>query len=121
MCKTTFLKIIFFLFLLVSCNNKETQIKDAEKLVNDTKQNFEKYTQDDWNKADTLIVHLENDLVKNRENYTPEQIENANKTIGKYKVLKIKKGFHGLKKSMEDMGQQIKGAMEELADSTSTK
>lgn len=119
--KTSFLKMIFLLSLMVSCNSKETEIKKAENLVNDTKENFDKYTQDDWNKADTLIVHLENDLVKNRENYTPEQIENANKTIGKYKVLKIKKGFHGLKKSMEDMGQQIKGAMEELADSTNTK
>lgn len=119
--KPTFLIFFFFLFILASCNNKETQIKDAEKLVNDIKENFDKYTQDDWDKVDTLIVQLENDLVKNREYYTPEQIENANKTIGRYKVLKFKNGLNGLKNSMEDMGQQINGAMEELADSTSSK
>ena len=55
------------------------------------------------------------------KNYTHEQIENANKTIGKYKALKIKNGLNGLKKSMEDMGQQIKGAMEVFSDTTKTK
>ena len=41
--KTSFLKIILILFLTVSCNNKETKIKEAENLVDDTKENFDKY------------------------------------------------------------------------------
>ncbi len=106
---------------MVSCNSKETEIKKAENLVNDTKENFDKYTQDDWNKADTVLVHLENDMDKNRENYTPEQIENANKVIGRYKAIRIKKELNSFKNTMEDVGQQIKGAMEVLADSTISK
>ena len=113
--------MIFLLSLMVSCNSKETEIKKAENLVNDTKENFDKYTQDDWNKADTVLVHLENDMDKNRENYTPEQIENANKVIGRYKAIRIKKELNSFKNSMEDVGQQIKGAMEVLADSTISK
>jgi hypothetical protein len=119
--KTSFLKMIFLLSLMVSCNSKETEIKKAENLVNDTKENFDKYTQDDWNKADTVLVHLENDMDKNRENYTPEQIENANKVIGRYKAIRIKKELNSFKNTMEDVGQQIKGAMEVLADSTISK
>lgn len=119
--KTKIHFLILILFFVVSCNNKSTKIKDAEKLVNDTKENFDKYTQDDWNKADTVLVHLENDMDKNRENYTPEQIENANKVIGRYKAIRIKKELNSFKKSMEDVGQQIKGAMEVLQDSTITK
>ena len=119
--KTTFLKIILILFLSASCDNKESKIINAEKLVNDAKVNFDKYDQKDWDKADTLFTSLENDLEKNRDNYTPEQIENANKVIGRYKAIKIKKGLNGFKKSMEDVGQQIKGALEVFKDSTSSK
>lgn len=103
------------------CNNKESKIKNAENLVNNTKENFDKYAQQDWDKADTIFASLENDLEKNRDNYTQEQIENANKIIGRYKAIKIKKKLNGLKKSMEDVGQQIKGAIEVFADSTTTK
>ena len=109
-----------FLFLTVSCKNKEAKIKDAENLVNDTRENFDKYEQQDWDKADTLFTSLENDLEKNRDNYTPEQIENANKVIGRYKAIKMKNGLNSLKKSLEDVGQQIKGAMEVLTDTTSS-
>ncbi len=119
--KTSILIIIMFLFLTVSCKNKEAKIKDAENLVNDTRENFDKYEQQDWDKADTLFTSLENDLKKNRDNYTPEQIEKANKVIGRYKAIKIKKELNGFKKSMEDFGQQIKGAIEVFSDTTKTK
>lgn len=119
--KLSFLKIILILFLTVSCNNKESKIKNAEKLMNTTTENFDKYDQHDWDKADTVFASLENDLDKNRTNYTPEQIENANKILGRYKAIKIKKGLNSFKKSMEDVGQQIKGALEVFKDTTSSK
>jgi hypothetical protein len=119
--KISFLKIILILFLTVSCNNKETKIKEAENLVDDTKENFDKYRQQDWDRADTVFASLETDLNKNREKYTQIQIENANTVIGRYKAIKIKKELNSFKKSMEDVGQQIKGAMEVLQDSTSSK
>lgn len=119
--KIFLLNFILALFLVVSCDNKENKIKDAEKIVNQADENFDKYSQEDWNKADTVIVNLENDLDKNRDKYTPEQIEGANKVLGRYKLIKIKKGFNGLKKSFEDVGQQIKGAFESVNDSTDVK
>ena len=119
MSKSTFVKIIILLVLIVSCNNKETKIKSIETLVNETKEKYETYNQKDWDNADTLIVALEKDIEDNRSNYTPEQIEKANTLIGKYKALKMKNGLNSLKKSMEDVGQQIKGAMEVLTDTTS--
>ncbi len=119
--KASILRIILFLFLIVSCNNKETKIKEAENLLNSTEVNFDKYGQQDWDKADTLFATLESDLDKNRDNYTPKQIENANKVIGRYKAIKIKKELNGFKKSIEDVGQQIKGALEVFSDSTSSK
>jgi outer membrane protein assembly factor BamD (BamD/ComL family) len=119
--KISFLKIILILFLTVSCNNKETKIKEAENLVDDTKENFDKYRQQDWDRADTVFAALETDLNKNREKYTQIQIENANTVIGRYKAIKIKKELNSFKKSVEDVGQQIKGAMEVLQDSTSSK
>jgi hypothetical protein len=120
MSKSTFVKIIILLVLIVSCNNKETKIKSIETLVNETKEKYETYNQKDWDNADTLIVALEKDIEDNRSNYTSEQIEKANTLIGKYKALKMKNGLNSLKKSMEDVGQQIKGAMEVLTDTTSS-
>ena len=59
MSKSTFVKIIMLLLLIVSCNNKETKIKNVETLVNETKEKYETYNQKDWDRADTLIVALE--------------------------------------------------------------
>jgi hypothetical protein len=119
--KISYLKIILILFLIVSCNNNEAKIKEAENILNNTKVNFDKYSQQDWDKADTVFTSLENDLDKNRGDYTPEQIENANKVIGRYKAIKIKKTFNGLKETIEDVGQQIKGALDVFSDTTDVK
>jgi len=114
--KLFFLNFILVMFFVVGCDNKENKIKEAELLVNEIDVNFDKYSQKDWNKADTVFVHLENDLDKNRDKYTPVQIENANKVIGRYKGIKIKKGLNSVSKSLQDFGKQIEGAAEGLQD-----
>jgi hypothetical protein len=116
---------LFYIFLILvitfSCNNNESKIKNAESIVNDIKQNIDKYRQQDWDKADTLFTSLESDLDKNSDKYTPEQIENANKIIGSYKAIKIQKEINGLKKTVEGFGQQIKGAIEVFSDTTKSE
>lgn len=116
--KTSLLKIILLLLIIVSCNSKESKIKNAENLINESQMNFQKYDQKDWDKADTLITSLEKDIEQNRENYSAVQVENANKVIGRYRAIRIKNELNGFKNSMEDVGQQLKGAMEVLSDST---
>ena len=114
------IKLSFFGIILVgmsSCNTAESKINKVENAVQNVQKNESSLNQKDWNNSDTLISNLEVELEKNRQNFSPEQIEKANKVIGQYKALRIKHELNNFKKSVNDIEQQIKGAMEVLTDS----
>jgi len=116
-----FLKIslFFLLFLMVSCNTSQSKISEVENLVKEMKSDKKKYTDKDWNKSDTIILRLENDLEINRDNYNPEQIEKANNLIGQYKALTVKRELNNFKRSINDIKQQLNGALNVFKDSIS--
>jgi hypothetical protein len=116
--KLTFIVIIFL--GLSSCNTAESKINRVENAVKNVQKNENSLNQNDWNNSDTLISNLEVELEKNRQNFSPEQIEKANKAIGQYKALRIKHELTNFKKSVNDIEQQIKGAMEVLTDTSNT-
>lgn len=113
---------IFFIFCIIySCTSPNSKISSAENIITNTEVNYENYKEEDWGKLDTVISQLQNDIDKNRDNYTPEQLEKANKLIGRSSVLQLKRGLKDFKLKMEDLKQQVKGAVETISDTTSSK
>ena len=104
---------------LVSCSSGPTGCIDSlEKKVNrlDTLQSP---SEKDWEELIREADALEHDLDSNRTAYTPEEIERANKLIGRSSVLKMKRGLHEFEQELKDAGQRLEGALEGLTgDST---
>jgi hypothetical protein len=110
---------ILFLCAIFSCTNSATSVKsNINSIVIDTENNYKSFTEDDWLKKDKELEELTKKFDENRSNYTPEQIEEINKLIGRYSVLKIKKAGNDLMIDLQDMGQQLGGAIEALTDTT---
>jgi phosphoserine phosphatase len=108
-----------FLMALVSCSSGPAgRIDSLEKKVNrlDTLQSP---SERDWDELIREADALEHDLDSNRTAYTSEEIERANKLIGRSSVLKMKRGLQEFEQQLKDAGQRLEGALEGLlADTT---
>ncbi len=103
---------------LVSCSSGPTgRIDSLEKKVNrlDTLQSP---SEKDWDELIREADALEHDLDSNRTAYTPQEIERANKLIGRSSVLKMKRGLHEFEQELKDAGQRLEGALEGLLGDT---
>ena len=107
-----------FLMALVSCSSGPAgRIDSLEKKVNrlDTLQSP---SERDWDELIREADALEHDLDSNRTAYTSEEIERANKLIGRSSVLKMKRGLHEFEQELKDAGQRLEGALEGLLGDT---
>jgi len=103
---------------LVSCSSGPTsRIDSLEKKVNrlDTLQSP---SEKDWDELIREADALEHDLDSNRTAYTPQEIERANKLIGRSSVLKMKRGLQEFEQELKDAGQRLEGALEGLLGDT---
>ena len=103
---------------LVSCSSGPTgRIDSLEKKVNrlDTLQSP---SEKDWDELIREADALEHDLDSNRTANTSEEIERANKLIGRSSVLKMKRGLQEFEQELKDAGQRLEGALEGLLGDT---
>lgn len=75
----------------------------------------------DWNEADLKLESFKIELESERSSLTNEQIINANRAIGRYAGLRFKKGMGELGDQLKDLGEQIEGVLNELADTSISK
>jgi hypothetical protein len=68
----------------------------------------------DWAKYEADITTLSAEYEKNKETLSPEQRQEWNKLMGKYKAQQIKRGVDKLKLEMKDLGEQAESFIEEL-------
>jgi hypothetical protein len=68
----------------------------------------------DWAKYEADITTLSAEYEKNKETLSPEQRQEWNKLMGKYKAQQIKRGMDKLKLEMKDLGEQAESFIEEL-------
>ena len=68
----------------------------------------------DWAKYEADIATLSAEYEKNKETLSPEQRQEWNKLMGKYKAQQIKRGMDKLKLEMKDLGEQAESFIEEL-------
>jgi vacuolar-type H+-ATPase subunit E/Vma4 len=117
------LRSIFLICISVgvlSCDQQQGQIENAQTVIKDAEKNIEKFGASDWEKLESEIAKLEKSLEDDRSKYTEKQIEDANKLIGKYRLLQLKKGVNEFKNTIKDAGQQIEGMFEGEGDKDST-
>ena len=108
-----------FLIAFFSCTNSATSVKsNINSIVIDAENNYKNFSEDDWLKKDKELEELTKTFDENRSKYSPEQIEEINKLVGRYSMLKIKKAGSDLMIDLQDMGQQLGGAIEALTDTT---
>jgi hypothetical protein len=103
-------------FLLQSCLPKPEPEKLKEIVGEiEIRSKNENFKEEDWAKYQDEITSLSQEYEKNKESLTPEQREDWNRLMGKYKAQQIKRGVDILKSELQDLGKQAEGFLEELS------
>jgi hypothetical protein len=85
-----------------------------QQIVTEIESKNSNMTDMDWAKYEADITTLSAEYEKNKETLTPEQRQEWNKLMGKYKAQQIKRGMDKLKLEMKDLGEQAESFIEEL-------
>jgi hypothetical protein len=85
-----------------------------QQIVTEIESKNTNMTDMDWAKYEADITTLSAEYEKNKETLSPEQRQEWNKLMGKYKAQQIKRGMDKLKLEMKDLGEQAESFIEEL-------
>ena len=85
-----------------------------QQIVNEIDTKNTNMTDLEWDKYETEIATLSAEYEKNKETLSPEQRQEWNKLMGKYKAQQIKRGMDKLKLEVKDLGEQAESFIEEL-------
>ena len=117
--KLLLITISLILLTNFSCTNSASSVKsNIDTIVIDAEKNYKNYSEDSWQKKDKEIEELTNKFNENRSKYTPKQIEDINKLIGRYSVIKVKKAGNDILEGVKTAGHMLEGAIEAFTDTT---
>ena len=85
-----------------------------QQIVSEIETKNTNMTDMDWDKYEAEIATLSAEYEKNKETLSPEQRQEWNKLMGKYKAQQIKRGMDKLKLEVKDLGEQAESFIEEL-------
>jgi hypothetical protein len=85
-----------------------------QKIVSEIETKNTNMTDMDWDKYEAEIATLSAEYEKDKETLSPEQRQEWNKLMGKYKAQQIKRGMDKLKLELKDLGEQADSFIEEL-------
>jgi hypothetical protein len=85
-----------------------------QQIVNEIDTKNTNMTDLEWDKYEAKIATLSAEYEKNKETLSPEQRQEWNKLMGKYKAQQIKRGMDKLKLELKDLGEQADSFIEEL-------
>lgn len=118
------LSLFCYILLFISfysCNTIQSVDARINEFVDAVSNNQSSMTKADWDEADQKLESFKIELETERSSLTNEQISNANKAIGRYAGLRLKKGMGEFGEQLKDLGEQIEGVMNELADTSISK
>lgn len=111
------MKIILLLSVIIfgtlSCL-PQPEPEKLQQIVNEIDTKNTNMTDLDWDKYEAEIATLSAEYEKNKETLSPEQRQEWNKLMGKYKAQQIKRGMDKLKLEVKDLGEQAESFIEEL-------
>lgn len=118
---TTFILMVVVLLCVTACDafySKDKYLKDFERFVAQTEQNFINYTNDDWDNTDLEYNQFTSELYqKVYSKLTVEDQKQIGKLKARYQTTKLKSEINGTIQSIKDDVIQAKGALEEVVDS----
>ena len=85
-----------------------------QQIVNEIDTKNTNMTDLEWDKYEVEIATLSAEYEINKETLSPEQRQEWNKLMGKYKAQQIKRGMDKLKLEVKDLGEQAESFIEEL-------
>jgi hypothetical protein len=85
-----------------------------QQIVNEIDTKNTNMTDLEWDKYEGKIATLSAEYEINKETLSPEQRQEWNKLMGKYKAQQIKRGMDKLKLEVKDLGEQAESFIEEL-------
>jgi hypothetical protein len=111
------MKIVFLMSVIIfgtlGCLSQPEPDK-LQKIVSEIETKNTNMTDMDWDKYEADITTLSAEYEKNKETLSPEQRQEWNKLMGKYKAQQIKRGMDKLKLEVKDLGEQAESFIEEL-------
>lgn len=106
------------LLLFAGCDILSPVDKQLDQLVKEIESRKSSMTDADWEQADQTIEAFRQKIDASRKDMTVEELANVNKALGRYAGLRVKSGLNDFKNSLEDFGDQLKGMVDELTDTT---
>lgn len=108
--------VAFLVCFLFSCNQPNSDIQSATKMIDRAEQTNEALTKSDIEQLEKKMDQLQKNLDENRDEYSDEQVKDIGKLQGRYTSLIVKKGINDFKKSVKDIGSQMEGFIEGMSD-----
>jgi hypothetical protein len=105
--------VALFIF---SCNQPNSEIQSATKMIDRAEQTNEALTESDLEQLEKKMDQLQKNLDQNRDKYPDEQVKEIGKLQGRYTSVIVKKGISDFKKSVKDIGNQMEGFIEGMSD-----
>ena len=111
--------IVFFLVAVVafwetSC--KETLPARFDKFVNNVEKRCEKFSEEDWAKANAQFEKLVDEYTQNRSSYKADEQKQIRSAIGKYVGLAAKSGVKTAIDSINGVIEQIPSLLEGIGN-----
>ena len=115
------LVLIYFPLLLVfftSCNSSQSAIRDLESLLTEIEENYQSYTEEDWEKISLSYATIEEELAKHE--YTDEELKEIGRLKGRCVGYLAKQSIKDIEKQIDDLAKEIEGGIEGFMEIFST-
>ena len=112
--KTSLIRWVLFSLILpifFSCSN-EYEINSMQDKINQAEQKITKLKSGDWDQLSKEIKDFEVFVEENKQEFSPEEREKANKLIGKYNRILVKKQIKDVESEIKDFSNKIEGLIE---------
>lgn len=100
--------------MMTSC--KENLPARFDRLVNYVEKHCDKFSQSDWDKANSQFSKLVDEYTENRNSYNADQRKQINSAIAKYAGLVAKSGVKSAMDVVNDLLEQIPSFFESIGN-----
>lgn len=100
------------LLLFIGCNASQYKIRNATSIIEGVESDITEISSEDWLELENVMQELDNDITRNSDDFSAEQMSEVKKLQGRYVALVVKKGINDLKESVKDLGNQMEGFLE---------
>ena len=95
---------------ITSCDSSQAAIKDLEVLLNEIEENYQSYTDEDWEAMSLSYSAIEEELAKYE--YTDEELKEIGRLKGKCMGYLTKQSLKNLEKQIKDLTKELEGGIE---------